>query len=74
LDEPFSAIMPLHVEALKDLLKEEKQTKGILLTDHLYRHVIDLQDNFYMLKNGKTRLAKSLSDLEHYGYARLPES
>jgi ABC-type multidrug transport system ATPase subunit len=72
LDEPFSAIMPIHVEVVKSLLVEEKNKKGIFITDHLYKHVIDLQDSLYLLNNGKTYLAKSIDDIEYYGYARLP--
>ncbi|MES2132833.1 MAG: ATP-binding cassette domain-containing protein [Bacteroidota bacterium] len=71
LDEPFSHIMPLHVEKIKEILTEEKHNKGILLTDHMYRHITAISDNLYLLVNGKTHLTKDLSDIERLGYARL---
>jgi ABC-type multidrug transport system ATPase subunit len=36
LDEPFSGLMPLYIEVLKKIILEEKATKGIVLSDHLY--------------------------------------
>ena len=35
LDEPFSHIMPLHIEQIKALIIQEKEKKGFLITDHL---------------------------------------
>lgn len=68
LDEPFSHIMPLHVDVLKEIIQEEKQRKGIILTDHLYRHIMDISDNIYLLNNGKTHHIKDNSQLVQYGY------
>jgi ABC-type lipopolysaccharide export system ATPase subunit len=50
---------------------EEKQNKGILITDHLYRQVIDICDYLYLLSDGKTHLLTDISDIERPGYARL---
>jgi ABC-type lipopolysaccharide export system ATPase subunit len=71
LDEPFSHIMPLHIEKIREILLEEKRNKGILVTDHMYHHIINISDPLYVLKNGKTYLTKSVNDLETLGYARL---
>ena len=71
LDEPFSHIMPLHIEKMKELLIEEKQNKGILMTDHLYQHITSISDSLYVLTNGKTHLTKHISDIEKLGYARI---
>jgi ABC-type multidrug transport system ATPase subunit len=35
LDEPFSYVMPVHMDKLKTIIKLEKTTKGIIITDHL---------------------------------------
>ncbi|MEP6749019.1 MAG: ATP-binding cassette domain-containing protein [Bacteroidota bacterium] len=70
LDEPFTHLNPLQIQKVKELLVEEKRNKGILLTDHMYREVIAICDNLYLLVNGKTHLAKSMSDIETLGYAR----
>jgi|SRR5450432_431970 ABC-type multidrug transport system ATPase subunit len=71
LDEPFTHLNPLQIERVKVLLEEEKQNTGILLTDHMFRQVIAICDNLYILANGKTHLSKTISDIETLGYAKL---
>lgn len=56
LDEPFSHLMPLQVEQLKELLKEEKARKGLIITDQLVQHVQEVSDRLYVLSGGKTNL------------------
>ncbi|TKG97042.1 ATP-binding cassette domain-containing protein [Puteibacter caeruleilacunae] len=73
LDEPFSQIMPIHVETIKKLILREKENKGIIITDHMYRHIIDICDDLYVISNGKTHLTNSIQDLETLGYARINE-
>lgn len=68
LDEPFSHLMPLHVDTMIEILAEEKKHKGILITDHLYRPIVSCADRLYVLSNGKTRLAKKMDDLAELGY------
>jgi ABC-type lipopolysaccharide export system ATPase subunit len=71
LDEPFSHIMPLHVEKIKEILQNEKQIKGFLITDHMFRPVTDISDTLYVLNEGKTHLTSDITDIEKLGYARL---
>jgi len=71
LDEPFSQAMPIHIETIQKLILREKQNKGIILSDHLYRPILDLSDNCYVIKEGKTYLTKSSDDLQTLGYANL---
>lgn len=68
LDEPFSQVAPLHVSKLKELIRQERQSKGILLTDHMHRHVTDIADRLYVLANGRTYLVQDEEDLIRYGY------
>jgi ABC-type multidrug transport system ATPase subunit len=68
LDEPFSGLMPIHVEKLKELIKAEKNKKGIIVTDHLYRDVLAITDRLYLLANGKTFFIKHEDDLIARGY------
>ncbi len=70
LDEPFSQIMPKHVEKIKEIIGREKLNKGILITDHMYNQVIDICDNLYILASGKTHLSKDTHDIERLGYIR----
>ena len=71
LDEPFTHLNPLQIEKVKKMLLQEKQQKGLLITDHLYRQVTGISDELYVLTGGKTYLTKSLEDLEKLGYARI---
>lgn len=71
LDEPFSQVMPVHVETIKSLILREKQNKGIIVTDHLYKYIIDICDSLYVINNGKTYLTKGIQDLETLGYVHL---
>jgi ABC-type multidrug transport system ATPase subunit len=71
LDEPFSHVMPLHVDKIKNLIKIEKKTKGVIITDHLYEHIIDLCDEIYVIKDGKTQLIRHAEEIESLGYARI---
>jgi len=68
LDEPFSGLMPLHIERLKELIKEEKQRKGIIITDHKHRHIREIADKLYMLTNGATYQVNTEEQLLEYGY------
>lgn len=71
LDEPFSHVMPLHIQQLSKLITQEKQHKGFIITDHLYKDVIDISDNTYVLKDGKTHHIKTMEEIETLGYAKL---
>ncbi|WP_282040048.1 ATP-binding cassette domain-containing protein [Saccharicrinis aurantiacus] len=73
LDEPFSQIMPIHVNTIKKIILREKENKGIIITDHMYRHIIDICDDLYVINNGQTYLTKSVEDIETLGYARIDE-
>jgi len=68
LDEPFSHIMPLHVEVLKKIMSEEKQNKGIIITDHLHRYITEISDHLYVITNGTAQLIKEIGDLKTLGY------
>lgn len=56
LDEPFSHIAPLYVNRIKAILKQEKKQKAIILTDHLFREILEISDEIYILKSGETKL------------------
>jgi len=71
LDEPFTHLNPVQVEKVKEFLREEKSNKGLFLTDHMFRHVLEICDTVNLLVNGKTHLVKSFEDIETFGYARL---
>lgn len=68
LDEPFSHIMPFHVERLKTLLIKQKQKKGIIITDHMYRHLLSVSDLLYLMKEGKSVFIREREELVLHGY------
>ncbi len=68
LDEPFSGLMPIHVELLCQVIQAEKANKGILLSDHLHRQVRQVADKLYVLTNGNTHVIKSEEQLVSLGY------
>lgn len=71
LDEPFTHLSPVQIEKAKALLLEERTNKGLLITDHMYRHVLDVCDNIYILLNGRTNMAANAEDIDIPGYAKL---
>lgn len=71
LDEPFTQLTPIQIEKVKLLLLEEKENKGLFITDHIYKHVVDISDSIYVLANGRTHLTKHFSDLERLGYVSI---
>jgi ABC-type multidrug transport system ATPase subunit len=71
LDEPFTHLNPIQIDKVKEFLVAEKANKGLLITDHMYSHILDISDNVYLLKDGSTHLIKSMEDLDALGYIRL---
>ena len=71
LDEPFTHLHPAQIQQIKELILETKQHKGLLITDHMFRHVADVSDRLYVLSNGRTCLTQSMDDVQRLGYARL---
>lgn len=68
LDEPFSHVAPIYIEKLKEIIISEKKTKAIVMTDHLYRHIIEMADDLYLLKNGCSTLISDVKELEQQKY------
>ncbi|AXT19323.1 ATP-binding cassette domain-containing protein [Flavobacteriaceae bacterium AU392] len=71
LDEPFSHLSPLYIEIVKTLISEEKKNKAIIVTDHMYRDIIDISNSIYLIKNGSTKLISNLHELEDYNYLNM---
>lgn len=71
LDEPFTHISPIQIERIKKLLIQEKENKGFIISDHMFRDITEIADHNYLLKEGKLYSADSIEDVERLGYARL---
>jgi len=68
LDEPFHGLAPLLVDQIKIHIQHASKTKGIILTDHSYRNVLDIATNMFVLANGRTIRVQNQEDLRRFGY------
>lgn len=68
LDEPFTHLSPLYIEKFMEIIREENKNKAIVLTDHMYRHILEIADDVYLLQNACSKLINKTSDLEDYNY------
>jgi len=71
LDEPFNGISPLHIELIKEMIRKHSATKGIVLTDHDYRNVLDLANKYMILFDGGIKTLKTKEEFIYWGY--LPD-
>lgn len=72
LDEPFSQIDPVHIEAVQRLIREQCREKGIIVTDHNYEAISTVADRLFVLSDGYTHPVESRDDLVRHGYL-LPQ-
>jgi len=68
LDEPFNGISPLLIENIKLLIQKAALTKGIILTDHDYRNVLDVATRYCLIIDGGIKQIKDKSELSRWGY------
>lgn len=68
LDEPFNHVSPILVRSIKNLIIQQSHCKGIILTDHDYRSVLDVANKKILLVNGALKKIKDDSDLMQWGY------
>jgi ABC-type multidrug transport system ATPase subunit len=69
-DEPFTGIMPVHLETLEAEMQQAKPRKGLLISDHRYAEVLALCDVVYLLHQGRLLKlgADPRAELCDYGY------
>ncbi|MCM8569124.1 ATP-binding cassette domain-containing protein [Gramella jeungdoensis] len=72
LDEPFTHLTPVYTEIIKEELINEKKNKAILLTDHLYKDIMEISDELYFIKDGCSRAVSTTDELEKLGYVTTP--
>lgn len=68
LDEPFSEIAPYQIETLQDIIREKGKEKGIILTDHLYRPLMEVSGRIVLMHNNAVYNIRNESDLVLYNY------
>lgn len=70
LDEPFSQIDPVNIEAVGELICERSKDHGIIVTDHNYDAISSVTDNLFVIADGYTTPVQCREDLVRYGYLR----
>jgi len=72
LDEPFNGVSPILVGEIKKLIIKASEFKGIILTDHDYRNVLDVANQFCLIYDGGIKRIDDKRELVRWGY--IPES
>ncbi|MFY0689717.1 MAG: ATP-binding cassette domain-containing protein [Cyclobacteriaceae bacterium] len=70
LDEPFSSLSPVMIDRMIEILEQNKENKGIILTDHQYGNVIKATDEQYLISDQTLRPITSIQDLIDRGYLK----
>ncbi len=70
LDEPFSMLEPMYIERVKELLFTLKATKGVVITDHYYKDVLEISDRSLILKAGNAFVVENEQDLRSHEYLK----
>ena len=72
LDEPFNGLAPIYRDRIKKTIKEASATKGIVITDHDYRNVLDISNKQLLIVDGRTVEIKNKDNLIKFDY--LPDT
>lgn len=72
LDEPFNGVSPIMIGEIKKLILKASALKGIILTDHDYRNVLDVANQFCLIYDGGIKKIDDKQMLVRWGY--IPES
>lgn len=70
LDEPYNGLSPAMVEKTNELILENSNRKGIIITDHNYGKVIDIATRLILMEQGKVHHLKEKMELVEKGYLK----
>ena len=68
LDEPFSHIMPLHIDLVKGAITRRLSEKGFIITDHQWEHVAEMSQSLFLVNEGHLVPIFSKDDLMALSY------
>ena len=68
LDEPYNGLAPIMIEKVNNLIKQQSNFKGIMITDHNYTEIIKIAKKIIFLKDGRTMPIDNNNQLYDYGY------
>ena len=66
LDEIFAALSPKIIETIKNLLSNLQTSRkniAILISDHIYQHILDLSDTVHILSDGEIIKSQKPADI-----------
>jgi ABC-type multidrug transport system ATPase subunit len=70
LDEPYNGLSPIMIDKINQLIVENSNKKGIIITDHNYENVIKISSKLILMKDGKAFHLKDKNELIEKGYLR----
>jgi len=70
LDEPFSHLSPKNIHIFIEIIRQEREKKGIILTDHLYNYITEISDELYVIKDCVSYKINNMEKLREYGYLK----
>jgi lipopolysaccharide export system ATP-binding protein len=68
LDEPFNGLSPVMVDQVKQMIVKASASKGIILTDHDYRNVLDIANKYCLVRDGGIKEIRNREDLIKWDY------
>jgi ABC-type multidrug transport system ATPase subunit len=68
LDEPFTHLSPIYIATIKALIEKEQKEKAIVITDHMYKHILDLANAIYFIQHGNSKLLHEKEELVNLKY------
>ncbi len=70
LDEPYNGLSPILIKNINRLIAKFSTEKGIILTDHNYRNILDVANQLYLIKGSAMKKLKNKEELIRYGYLK----
>jgi ABC-type multidrug transport system ATPase subunit len=68
LDEPYKALSPIMIDKIYQLIIDNSNKKGIIITDHNYENVIKISTKLILMKDAKAHHLNHKSELIEKGY------
>lgn len=68
LDEPFKFLSPLMIERIERLIVSQSKEKGIIVTDHRYRNVLNIATRILLIRDATLFEAEDERGLAEKGY------
>lgn len=70
LDEPYNGLSPIMMDKINQLIVQDSNKKGIIITDHNYENVIKVSDKLILMKDGKAFHLNNKKELIEKGYLK----